>query len=145
MFAVESQKRAANAWSKGYFKNSVTPVKDINGLTIRDRDEHMRADTSMQSLASLHTALVRIDIKRRDPLTGTVASPLAQMLSGVIPGRRLAVAPDPVALDLPDIDPADVTGTDRTGRPSWPQHPQRRPKEPAPAAEDDGGDISDWI
>ncbi len=52
-YSVESQKRAANAWKNGYFKKSVTPVKDINGLTILDRDEHMRPDTSMQSLASL--------------------------------------------------------------------------------------------
>ncbi len=55
-YAVESQKRAANAWKNGYFKKSVTPVKDINGLTILDRDEHMRADTTMQSLASLQPA-----------------------------------------------------------------------------------------
>ena len=52
-YAVESQKRAANAWEKGYFKNSIVPVKDINGLTILDRDEHMRPSTTMQSLASL--------------------------------------------------------------------------------------------
>lgn len=52
-YSVESQKRAANAWKNGYFNKSVTPVKDINGLTILDRDEHMRPDTSMQSLASL--------------------------------------------------------------------------------------------
>ena len=55
-FSVESQKRAANAWKNGYFKKSVTPVKDINGLTILDKDEHMRPDTTMQSLASLQPA-----------------------------------------------------------------------------------------
>ena len=55
-YAVESQKRAANSWSKGYFKNSVVPVKDPLGLTILDRDEHMRPDTTMQSLASLKPA-----------------------------------------------------------------------------------------
>ena len=55
-FSVESQKRAANAWKNGYFKKSVTPVKDINGLTILDRDEHMRPDTTMQTLASLQPA-----------------------------------------------------------------------------------------
>jgi len=55
-YSVESQKRAANAWKNGYFKKSVTPVKDINGLTILDRDEHMRPDTTMQSLASLQPA-----------------------------------------------------------------------------------------
>ena len=53
-YAVESQKRAANAWEKGYFKNSIAPVKDVNGLTILERDEHMRADTTMQSLGALN-------------------------------------------------------------------------------------------
>nr|WP_295463778.1 acetyl-CoA C-acetyltransferase [Mesorhizobium sp.] len=53
-YAVESQKRAAKAWEKGYFKNSVVPIKDQNGLTILDHDEHMRPSTDMQSLASLN-------------------------------------------------------------------------------------------
>ncbi|EPE99620.1 acetyl-CoA C-acetyltransferase [Rhizobium grahamii] len=53
-YAVESQKRAANAWEKGYFKNSVVPVKDQNGLTILAHDEHMRPGTDMQALASLN-------------------------------------------------------------------------------------------
>ncbi|WP_336055756.1 acetyl-CoA C-acetyltransferase [Nitratireductor sp. CH_MIT9313-5] len=57
-YAVESQKRAANAWEKGYFKNSVIPIKDQNGLTILDRDEHMRPGTDMQSLASLNASFV---------------------------------------------------------------------------------------
>ena len=52
-YSVESQKRAQNAWKNGYFKKSVVPVRDINGLTILDRDEHMRADTTMQTLAAL--------------------------------------------------------------------------------------------
>jgi acetyl-CoA C-acetyltransferase len=53
-YAVESQKRAAYAWDKGYFKKSVVPVTDINGLVILDRDEHMRPGTDMQALASLN-------------------------------------------------------------------------------------------
>jgi acetyl-CoA C-acetyltransferase len=57
-YAVESQKRAANAWKNGYFKNSVVPVKDQNGLTILDHDEHMRPSTDMQSLASLNPSFV---------------------------------------------------------------------------------------
>src|SRR5687767_1968015 len=55
-FAVESQKRAASAWKDGRFKNSVVPVKDGLGQTILDRDEHMRPDTNMQSLAALKPA-----------------------------------------------------------------------------------------
>ncbi|WP_457797781.1 acetyl-CoA C-acetyltransferase [Methylocystis sp. S23] len=52
-YAVESQKRAAKAWEEGRFAKSIAPVKDVNGITILDRDEHMRPDTNMQSLASL--------------------------------------------------------------------------------------------
>ena len=59
-YAVESQKRAANAWKKGYFKNSVVPVKDILGQTILDHDEHMRPDASMQSLASLKASFEQL-------------------------------------------------------------------------------------
>ncbi len=53
-YAVESQKRAAHSWENGYFDKSVVPVKDINGLTILDTDEHRRKDTTMQSLGSLN-------------------------------------------------------------------------------------------
>jgi acetyl-CoA C-acetyltransferase len=53
-YAVESQKRAAMAWNEKRFAKSVVPVRDINGLTILDRDEHMRPDTSMQGLAALN-------------------------------------------------------------------------------------------
>jgi acetyl-CoA C-acetyltransferase len=52
-YAVESQKRAAEAWQDGRFAKSVVPVTDINGMTLLARDEHMRPDTTMQKLASL--------------------------------------------------------------------------------------------
>ena len=52
-YAVQSQERAAKAWQEGRFKNSVIPVKDVNGITILDKDEHMRPGTTMQSLAQL--------------------------------------------------------------------------------------------
>jgi acetyl-CoA C-acetyltransferase len=52
-YAVESQKRAKRSWDEGRFKKSIIPVKDINGLIILDRDEHLRPETTMQTLASL--------------------------------------------------------------------------------------------
>lgn len=52
-YAVESQKRAAKAWEEGRFKKSIVSVRDVNGITILDRDEHMRPTTDMQSLAAL--------------------------------------------------------------------------------------------
>ncbi len=59
-YAVESQKRAAAAWDDGRFKNSVVPVRDVNGVTILDRDEHMRPSTTMQSLAALNPSFVQM-------------------------------------------------------------------------------------
>jgi len=59
-YAVESQKRAKKAWDKGYFENSVIPITDQNGLTILDRDEHMRPDTDMQALASLNPSFTMV-------------------------------------------------------------------------------------
>jgi acetyl-CoA C-acetyltransferase len=55
-YAVQSQQRAAKAWDEGRFKNSVIPVKDINGITILDKDEHMRPSTTMQSLGQLQAS-----------------------------------------------------------------------------------------
>jgi len=59
-YAVESQKRAAAAWQDGRFSRSVVPVKDVNGLTILAKDEHMRPGTTMQSLAALQPSFVQI-------------------------------------------------------------------------------------
>lgn len=55
-YAVESQRRACESWNKGHFDKSVVRVKDINGLTILDTDEHRREGTNMQSLAALNAS-----------------------------------------------------------------------------------------
>ncbi|UYO47675.1 acetyl-CoA C-acetyltransferase [Rhodopseudomonas palustris] len=57
-YAAESQHRAAIAWQEGRFARSIVPVRDVNGLTILDRDEHVRADTTVASLASLEPSFL---------------------------------------------------------------------------------------
>jgi acetyl-CoA C-acetyltransferase len=59
-YAVESQNRAAAAWDDGRFGRSVMKVKDVNGLTILAKDEHMRPGTTMQSLAALKPSFVQM-------------------------------------------------------------------------------------
>jgi acetyl-CoA C-acetyltransferase len=59
-YAVESQRRAATSWKEGRFSRSVMTVRDVNGLTILDKDEHMRPDTTMQSLAALKPSFVQM-------------------------------------------------------------------------------------
>ncbi|WP_424185310.1 acetyl-CoA C-acetyltransferase [Actinokineospora sp. G85] len=59
-YAVESQKRAAAAWSAGYFTKSVVPVKDRNGVTLLDHDEHMRPESTVEGLGKLGPSFVGI-------------------------------------------------------------------------------------
>lgn len=51
--AVESHKRAAQAWAEGRFAKSIVPVRDVNGVTILDRDETIRPNTTLEALAGL--------------------------------------------------------------------------------------------
>ena len=59
-YAVESQKRADKAWKENKFKKSIVPVEDQNKIEILNYDEHIRPDTSMQSLASLEPSFSKI-------------------------------------------------------------------------------------
>ncbi|MDT7557905.1 MAG: acetyl-CoA C-acetyltransferase [Pseudonocardiales bacterium] len=59
-FAVESQTRAAKAWANGYFARSVVPVKDRNGLTVLDRDEHIRANSTLDTMGSLPASFAMV-------------------------------------------------------------------------------------
>ncbi len=55
-YAVQSQQRAARSWKEGRFKKSIVPVKDQLGVTLLDHDEHMRPETTLQSLGALEAS-----------------------------------------------------------------------------------------
>src|SRR5687767_8339687 len=59
-YAAESHHRAAKAWANGYFDGAVIPVKDLNGVTVLDRDETVRPDTSVEGLAGLKPSFAGI-------------------------------------------------------------------------------------
>ncbi|MGW3958586.1 acetyl-CoA C-acetyltransferase [Amycolatopsis sp. NPDC005003] len=59
-WAVRSQDRAEAAWSGGYFAKSVVPVKDINGVTVLDHDEHRRPGSTIEGLGKLKPAFAGI-------------------------------------------------------------------------------------
>ena len=54
-FSVESHRRAANAIKNGWFKSQILPIeiKDRKGTKVFDTDEHVRAETTMDSLGKL--------------------------------------------------------------------------------------------
>lgn len=59
-YAARSHERATAAWEDGRFADSVVPVKDVNGLTVLDRDETIRPGTSVESLSGLRSAFAVI-------------------------------------------------------------------------------------
>ncbi|MFD8625581.1 acetyl-CoA C-acetyltransferase [Streptomyces hygroscopicus] len=59
-FAALSQERAARAWKEGRFDRSVVPVRDRVGLTVLDRDEHIRPGTTPETLAGLKPSFAAI-------------------------------------------------------------------------------------
>jgi acetyl-CoA C-acetyltransferase len=59
-YAVRSQERAAKAWAGGYFTKSVVPVVDRNGLPLLDHDEHMRPESTVDSLGKLKPSFAGI-------------------------------------------------------------------------------------
>jgi 3-oxoadipyl-CoA thiolase len=67
-FALRSQQRAAKAQANGYFAGEITPVTIAGKVpVVVDRDEHPRADTTMETLAKLKNFV-------RDPGTVTAGN-----------------------------------------------------------------------
>jgi acetyl-CoA C-acetyltransferase len=60
LYAVNSQKKASEAWERNYFNKSIIDIYDQNGDLMLDHDELIRKDTTMQSLASLDPSFQKI-------------------------------------------------------------------------------------
>jgi 3-oxoadipyl-CoA thiolase len=104
-FALRSQQRAARAQADGFLAGEITPVQ-IPGkaVSIVDRDEHPRADTTMESLAKLRTFV-------RDP--GTVTAGNA---SGVNDGAAALILASAAAAQRHGLTPmARVLGLASAG------------------------------
>ena len=98
------------------------------------------AATAEASLSG-NAAFIRLDIKRRDALTGTITSPLLEVIKGGSPPALRDSVPVPTALDLPEVTAAEVTPVKPT--------PIRRPDPKMPAAASPAApvpdDITDWL
>jgi acetyl-CoA C-acetyltransferase len=81
VFAVESHTRAINAIEKGYFKEQIVPVeiKTSKGVTVFDRDEHARADASVEGMSGLRPAF-----KKEGSVTAGNASGLNDGAAAII-------------------------------------------------------------
>jgi acetyl-CoA C-acetyltransferase len=59
-FALQSQRRAAEAAKNGYFQRSIIPVYDENGELILAGDEHIRSETTLEGLGMLKPAFAKL-------------------------------------------------------------------------------------
>jgi acetyl-CoA C-acetyltransferase len=86
-FSVESHRRAINAIEKGYFKDQILPIelKTRKGTTMFDRDEHPRADASVEGLAKL-----RAVFKKDGTVTAGNASGINDGAAAVVLMERAA-------------------------------------------------------
>jgi acetyl-CoA C-acetyltransferase len=82
-YAVRSHKRAAQAWAEGRFARSVIPVKDVNGLTILDRDETIRPNTDMQALGALKPSFAQMADMGGFGAVATAAHPDVEFINHV--------------------------------------------------------------
>ncbi|GAB4341520.1 MAG: thiolase family protein [Candidatus Abyssubacteria bacterium] len=80
-FAVASHKKAHHATVNGYFKNEIMPTNGIDAdgnPIVRDTDETIRPDTSMEKLATLKPVL------GTDWITAGISSPVTDGASAVV-------------------------------------------------------------
>ncbi|MFS8477481.1 MAG: acetyl-CoA C-acetyltransferase [Micromonosporaceae bacterium] len=59
-YAARSHALAAKAWADGAFDRSVVPVRDRVGQVILGRDEHLRPETTVETLAALEPSFAGI-------------------------------------------------------------------------------------
>lgn len=88
-FAVESHRRAVNAIEKGYFKDQILPIelKTRKGTTVFDKDEHPRADASLEGMAKLRAAF-----KKDGSVTAGNASGINDGAAAVVLMEKAAAA-----------------------------------------------------
>jgi acetyl-CoA C-acetyltransferase len=113
-FAMESQKRAANAWNAGRFTKSVVSVNDFNGMPCLDRDEHMRPGSDLASLGKLKPAFEGMaakmgfgeTVKQRYPQVNKLSHVhTAGNSSGVVDGAAAMLIGSPALARTLDLKP----------------------------------------
>jgi hypothetical protein len=98
-----------------------------------------------ETASSGNAAFIRLDIKRRDALTGTITSPLLEVIKAGNPPALRDPVPVPTALDLPQVTASEVIPVKPTPlrRPDTPRTPAAAstPATTNPAPDD----ITDWL
>ena len=127
-YALRSQQAASKAWAEGRFKDEVVPVeiKARKGVTVVDKDDHLRPDTTLDGLAKLPAAFSKDGTVTAGNASGIVDGGAALLLAsakavndkGLKPTARLvswaAVGVEPSIMGMGPA-PATRKALDRAG------------------------------
>jgi acetyl-CoA acetyltransferase family protein len=94
-YAIRSQKHADEAWKSGKFTEEVVPVeiKTRKGVTVVDRDDHMRPDTTLEGLAKLPAAFSKEGTVTAGNASGIVDGGAALVIAGSDAAKARGVKP----------------------------------------------------
>jgi acetyl-CoA acyltransferase 2 len=94
-FALRSQLAASKAWADGLFKDEVTPVelKSRRGVTVVDRDDHLRPDTTIEGLAKLPAAFSKDGSVTAGNASGIVDGGAALILASAEAAKEKGLEP----------------------------------------------------
>jgi acetyl-CoA acetyltransferase family protein len=94
-FALRSQQCASDAWQTGRFAEEVVPVeiKTRKGVTVVDRDDHLRPDTTLEGLAKLPTAFSKDGSVTAGNASGIVDGAAAVILASEKAVKEKALEP----------------------------------------------------
>jgi len=94
-YALRSQQLAHQAWTSGIMKDEVVPVeiKGRKGVTVIDRDDHMRPETTMEILAKLPAAFKKDGIVTAGNASGIVDGAAALVIAGEEAVQKHGVKP----------------------------------------------------
>jgi acetyl-CoA acyltransferase 2 len=83
-YALRSQQRAAQAWQTGVLAEEVVPVeiKGRKGVTLVERDDHLRPETTLEVLAKLPTAFKKDGVVTAGNASGIVDGAAALVIAG---------------------------------------------------------------
>jgi acetyl-CoA acetyltransferase family protein len=94
-YALLSQQRAADAWASGRLKEEVVPVelKSRKGVTLFERDDHLRPDTTLEGLAKLKPAFSKDGLVTAGNASGIVDGAAALVIADEETARKLEARP----------------------------------------------------
>jgi 3-oxoadipyl-CoA thiolase len=95
LFAYRSQQKYATARAAGYFEREIAPItlKTRSGETIIDRDEHPRADTTLEGLSKLKTPFRNPGTVTAGNASGVNDGAAALLIASEAAARRHSLSP----------------------------------------------------